>query len=86
MDVEPQSQRTVILRARTVVTVSHGTIDDGFVVVQGDRIVEVGRWRGSKQDAIDLGEVVLMPGLVNAHTHLGLSHLNREPMPGSFVD
>jgi cytosine/adenosine deaminase-related metal-dependent hydrolase len=27
-----------------------------------------------------------MPGLVNAHTHMGLSHLNREPMPGSFVD
>jgi cytosine/adenosine deaminase-related metal-dependent hydrolase len=69
-----------------IVTVSHGTIDDGFVVVQGDRIVEVGPWHGSKPGTIDLGEVVLMPGLVNAHTHLGLSHLNREPMPGSFVD
>jgi cytosine/adenosine deaminase-related metal-dependent hydrolase len=43
------------------------------VSVQGGRIVEVGR-RGPP-DARDLGNVAILPGLVNAHTHLEFSGL-----------
>jgi 5-methylthioadenosine/S-adenosylhomocysteine deaminase len=50
-------------------------IGDGTVVVEDDRIV----WLGPRREAPaggaddDLGDAVLMPGLVNAHTHLELT-------------
>ncbi len=42
-----------------------GTIKDGVVTVEADRIVDIGL--GAYD--IDLGSVVIMPGLVNAHSH-----------------
>jgi len=39
-----------------------------MVVVDGGLIVDAGRWDG--RPARDLGEVVIMPGLVNSHCHL----------------
>jgi len=46
--------------------------EPGFVVVDGDRIVEVGSGTapgGTFDDVLELNNHVLMPGLVNAHTH-----------------
>lgn len=49
------------------------------LVVRHGRLVEVVEGRPHTPD-IDLGETVLMPGLVNAHTHLEFSGL-QEPFP-----
>ena len=61
-------------RARYVVPVAAPPIVDGVVAVDGDRIAYV----GSAADApagrtVDLGNALLLPGLVNAHTHLELT-------------
>lgn len=50
-------------------------VRDGTVVEQDGRIVYVGpRWRATAaQDNVDLGDALLMPGLVNAHCHLELT-------------
>lgn len=68
----------MILRARLLAPVAHPVIDDGAVAISGGRIVAVGAWREVRRDRAgtrvwDLGEAVLMPGLVNAHAHLELS-------------
>ncbi len=63
-------------------------IRDGWVVLDRGRIVAVGR-RGATDDLceIDLGEAAILPGLVNAHTHLEFSYLrDRIPPARSFVD
>ena len=67
-----------ILTAAWVVPVSGPPIRDGRVVVEGEQV----RWVGAPSDpdaptgaVQDLGRGVLMPGLVNAHCHLELSHL-----------
>ncbi len=63
----------MLLRARTVVPISAPPIDDGAVVVHGERIAAVGRFADlgqSETEAIDLGDCVLLPGLINAHCHL----------------
>ncbi len=58
-------------RARLVLPVAAPPIEDGVVVVQGGRIAAVGRARDiSSGTAHDLGDVILMPGLINAHCHL----------------
>lgn len=72
------------LRARIVLPVSSSPIEDGAVRVEGSQIVEVGRWQDLKsEDAEDLGEVVLMPGLINAHCHLDYSSMRNAIMPTS---
>ena len=64
------------LRARYVFPVLGPPIPDGLVSLAGDRIMAVGR-RPISGPAEDLGSVALLPGLVNAHTHLEFSFLDR---------
>jgi aminodeoxyfutalosine deaminase len=61
-----------------VVPVSSPPLPGGRVAVDGGRIAWVGRDGDPGQPdgpLTDLGDGVLLPGLVNAHTHLELSHL-----------
>jgi cytosine/adenosine deaminase-related metal-dependent hydrolase len=64
------------LAARYVFPVTGDPVADGMVVVDGGRIVAVGRvpQYGYLED---LGNVALLPGLINAHTHLELSGFAR---------
>ena len=59
-------------------------IRDGWVTITGGEITAVGA--GATPDAHDLGRAVILPALVNAHTHLELSYLQGRVAPGtSFV-
>jgi cytosine/adenosine deaminase-related metal-dependent hydrolase len=60
--------------ARWIVPVSRPPIDAGVVAVDGERIAYVGDRDGAPpgQD-VDLGNALLMPGLVNTHCHLELT-------------
>jgi 5-methylthioadenosine/S-adenosylhomocysteine deaminase len=61
-------------RARWVVPICSPPISDGAVVVDGSRIEYVGPFdEAPAGDDHDLGNVVLLPGLVNAHCHLELT-------------
>ena len=68
--------KRLVLHGGTILTMdpARRVIEDGVVVVEGQKIVSVGpagsagALRGDT--LIDLGGRLLMPGLVNAHTHL----------------
>ena len=71
----PDPASTRLFRARTIVPVSSPAIADGGLAVRDGEILAVGRWEDLLREhpaAIreDLGEVIVMPGLVNAHCHL----------------
>jgi cytosine/adenosine deaminase-related metal-dependent hydrolase len=81
----------MIFRARIVVTMDGPPIENGAVVVEGDRIVDVGTFAEIKarnsNEVVDLGEQTLLPGLINAHCHLDYSCLRRMiPPQESFTD
>ncbi len=59
------------LRARWVLPVSSPPIAGGVVTIEGERIVAIGLSEAGKVH--DLGDVALLPGLVNTHTHLEFS-------------
>ena len=67
------SGRPFTLRARWVFPVAGEPIRDGKVVVAEGRIVHVGGDRGAVGTVVDLGDVAIVPGFVNAHTHLELA-------------
>jgi cytosine/adenosine deaminase-related metal-dependent hydrolase len=52
------------------------------VQVKEGRIQRV--WEGGDAAAVDLGDVALLPGLVNAHTHLEFSDLRTPLAPGAL--
>jgi cytosine/adenosine deaminase-related metal-dependent hydrolase len=64
----------ICYRARWVVPVTDQPIADGVVAVDGDTIAYVGPAADAPSGTNeDLGEVVLLPGLVNSHCHLELT-------------
>jgi cytosine/adenosine deaminase-related metal-dependent hydrolase len=81
------SEKQQILAAKWVAPMDRPIIGDGAVLVGGGRIVDLGARgdlmrRHSGISTIDLGDAILLPGLVNAHTHLELSDCRREDPPG----
>jgi cytosine/adenosine deaminase-related metal-dependent hydrolase len=72
-------------RADWVLPIIDEPIRGGVVSVAGDRIASVGT--AASGDIVDLGHCVILPSLVNAHTHLELSHLHgRIPKGANFVE
>ena len=65
----------IVLHAARLLDVENGTIvSPGEVLVRGERISEAGSKVAHPAEAvtIDLGDVTLMPGLIDAHIHLFL--------------
>ena len=76
--------------ARAVVTMSSGVIPDGALVISDGVIEDIGLKSDlikhhTDKEVINLGSRIIMPALVNAHTHITLSdaqHVNtRKPYP-----
>ena len=65
---------TVLHAARLLDIEAGKIVMPGEVLVQGERIVEAGAsvTRPAGAEVIDLGDVTLMPGLIDAHVHLFL--------------
>lgn len=80
----------MLLRARIVLPITGPPISDGGVSLSGNHITGVGTWRdistGSSESIVDLGEAVLLPGLVNAHCHLDYTDMSGQPAPKDFPD
>ena len=81
----------MILRAKTVLPVAAPPIEDGAVFIEDNRIVRVCPWREARavaaQNVRDLGEVILLPGLVNAHCHLDYTGMAGQlPPPKTFSE
>jgi cytosine/adenosine deaminase-related metal-dependent hydrolase len=69
----------ITLRARHVLPMATDPIENGWVRIDQGRIAGVGS-RPPTGPVIDLGDALILPGLVNAHTHLEFSDLDT-PVP-----
>jgi cytosine/adenosine deaminase-related metal-dependent hydrolase len=82
----------MILKAEWIAPIDRPVIHDGAVAFDGGRVVAVGRSPDVIQahpdaQVEDLGDSIVLPGLVNAHVHLELSDCRSEATAGcSFVD
>ncbi len=72
------TRRSLTLRARHVLPIATPPLENGWVRIERGRITALG-CGSSPTGAIDLGDAIILPGLVNAHTHLEFSEL-REPL------
>ncbi len=85
------SSSRLVLFARYILTFERPRpIEHGFVLIEGSRILQVGERRhyhGPREiRMLDLGNIVLLPGLINAHCHLDYSGLKGRVSPrGGFA-
>jgi imidazolonepropionase-like amidohydrolase len=71
----PAIPRSTVLRAARMLDVKAGRlVQPAEILIQGDRIVEVGQSvkHAAGAEVIDLGDRTLLPGLIDAHIHLFL--------------
>lgn len=85
------SNPKTILKADWVVPMAGPALHDGCVVVRDGRILAIGpsaQLTAQHPDAelIDRPGCTILPGLVNAHTHLELSEFRSGQPPATFVD
>ncbi|HKM55075.1 MAG TPA: amidohydrolase family protein, partial [Isosphaeraceae bacterium] len=74
------SEKTWTLTARWIIPVDGPPLKQGTITISGDRIVAV-EPHGQRSADQDLGNVAILPGFVNAHTHLDLSGLRGKCPP-----
>ena len=60
----------------------HRLLEDGCIVIEGNEIIHVGKsWGGQADIVVDAGDRVVTPGLINTHSHLAGS-----PLDKSFIE
>jgi imidazolonepropionase-like amidohydrolase len=79
----------VALKGGRLLTVTHGVIPNGVVVMQNGRITAVGPAgtaipAGAK--VIDCTGMTVYPGLIDAESHLGLTEISAEEMTNDLVE
>jgi imidazolonepropionase-like amidohydrolase len=69
-----QAKRTVIHAGKLLDVRSGNTLSDQAIVIEGGKILSVGPMSAAKlsgnEQRIELGSATLLPGLIDAHTHL----------------
>jgi aminodeoxyfutalosine deaminase len=74
-----------ILRARHLRFIGPVPIDDGCVVIDNEKIIDIGPTSRINPQQIDVDiPGLLLPGLINFHTHLELTNVARPPVAESF--
>ncbi len=78
----PLSGKLTAIRAGRILTVGQGEITNGVILLRDGKIVAVQREAAIPADAqiIDASHSVVMPGMIDAHSYLGL-HADAEPVP-----
>ncbi len=78
-------ETSLLLRADWVCPIAEPPLRDGWVHIEGGRVTAVGAGTDAPAAARqhDLGCAAILPGLVNAHTHLELSWMRGRVAPAS---
>ncbi|MZH03325.1 MAG: amidohydrolase family protein [Nitrospinae bacterium] len=75
------------IKFRALLTMCGDPVENGELIIDDGNIVDIVTQPGNDDDALDLSDYLLMPGFVNAHSHISLSALDKKLSPSeSFAD
>jgi imidazolonepropionase-like amidohydrolase len=88
---QPQeSTQPVAIRGGKLLTITHGVIDNGTVVMENGKITAVGPSASVKIPAnarvIDANGMTVYPGLIDSETNLGLIEIEADQMTNDLVE
>jgi len=89
VDITP-APGTIAITGGKVLTVSHGVIENGVVLIEGGKIAAVGTAASVKvpkgATIVDAKGMTVYPGLIDAETQLGLSEIASDRMTNDTVE
>lgn len=80
----------VAITGGKLLTITHGTIENGVLVIENGKIVAVGAAGSVKVPAgaqvIDAKGMIVYPGLIDSETHLGLTEISADRMTNDLIE
>ncbi|MGH9322825.1 MAG: amidohydrolase family protein, partial [Vicinamibacteria bacterium] len=72
------SAETVLIRGGTILTVTHGNVENGSILIRDGKIAEIGTNVSAPADAtvIDAAGQWILPGIIDAHSHIAAESIN----------
>jgi imidazolonepropionase-like amidohydrolase len=83
------ANETIALKGGKLLTITHGVIENGVVVMQNGRITAVGgpgTAIPSGAKVIDVSGMTVYPGLIDSETHLGLTEVSADRMTNDELE
>ncbi len=84
-----QAGKAIVIKGGKVLTVSHGTIENGVVVIENGKIAAVGDASTkvpSGAQVIDTKGMTVYPGIIDSETHLGLTEVSADQMTNDLIE
>ena len=82
--------KPVVLKGGKLLTITHGVIENGVVVLQGGKITAVGSASSvnvpSGAQVVDVTGMTVYPGLIDSETNLGLTEISAEAMTNDLIE
>src|SRR5690348_4733040 len=74
----PDAPSVILIQNATVMTVSHGTIEHGSILIKDGKIAEVGQSIKAPAGAqvIDASGQFVIPGIIDCHSHIAAESIN----------
>jgi imidazolonepropionase-like amidohydrolase len=83
-------EKPVVLKGGKLLTISHGVIENGIVVMQAGKITAVGPANSTKipgeAQVIDAAGMTVYPGLIDSETQLGLTEISAEKATNDLIE
>ena len=81
--VMAQEKGSVLIKNGTVLTVTNGTLNDTDVLIRNGKISRIGKGLNAPNGAktIDASGMYVIPGIIDAHSHLALDAVNEATNP-----
>lgn len=81
--VMAQDKGSVLIKNGTVLTVTKGTLENTDVLIRDGKISQIGKGLSAPSGAktIDANGMYVMPGIIDAHSHLALDAVNEATNP-----
>src|ERR1700684_3198786 len=70
----PEAAPIILIQNATILTVSHGTIEHGSILIKDGKIAEVGTSIKAPKDAqvFDAAGQFVLPGIIDCHSHIAV--------------
>ena len=83
-------QGPVVLKGGKLLTVSHGTVENGVLIIENGKIAAIGSGIAVKLPGnarvIDVTGMTVYPGLIDSETNLGLTEISAEQMTNDLLE
>jgi imidazolonepropionase-like amidohydrolase len=84
------AQQAIVLKGGKLLTASHGTIENGVLVMENGKITAVGSAAAvtipANARVLDVSGMTVYPGLIDSESYLGLTEISAEQMTNDLVE